>query len=251
MVKGYQMARIERDWPIFIPEREREEQIPWLAGVLEVGGSWNFYIRKESYPYPRITYAAIQKGEVDYLHSLFGGRTRPLEHSKCRWHEWSIRSDAAVELAERLRPYLSFRQEHIAAFRNWEEAGSLEERLEIARDLCQFNKKPVYSDGYRLPTNPRILAGIFDSRGLFTFQETKAAGGAYTVYPVVQINVPQSMGEALEERFGGSFFGSFWRVQRAKRGKEELVNFLGTIQPYVVFKKERVDQLLHPFSKCA
>ncbi len=107
----------------------------------------------------------------------------------------------------------------------------------------------ILSDSY--------IAGFFDGEGCITSQLVWKTG-KYEKHPRVNVQVTitqkdRKILEGIQKKFGGTIQYKFGGPKYAKRnpcyhlritGKETMGNFLRTIQPYSIVKREQIDLAL-------
>ncbi|MBU1322698.1 hypothetical protein KKE48_04615 [Patescibacteria group bacterium] len=178
---------------------------PWLGGLFEVGGFLGFVMRfsrrKGTYyekAYPIMTIGENHLDKLNKLHRLLGGNFHSREQGN-NSIVWYLQGIQAVWLAQHMEQYAPSRQETVLAFSNWENAESMEERVEIARLAREQEEAEVltFKDYLPLVKNPGFFAGVLDSRGTIP-----AFTGDYPRLQVKSTNRP--LLEALQFVYGGS-----------------------------------------------
>lgn len=151
------------------------EQLQYLAGIFEAAGKMSVephVFRKAlkggthtyEYSYPLMAFN-IDQETANKLKAVFGGKSFPVAKGSYRWF---IKGEEAVELARAIKDYAPARTEVIAAFINWQNAPTLEEKLQIAKDFKGSNKYNVPPDRLhiydQLISNPYFMAGVHKAR---------------------------------------------------------------------------------------
>lgn len=166
------------------PDFTERERVAWAAGIIEGEGS--FYFGKHGI---RIAVQMTDRDVLERLQEIFGGgiykTNKQKEYYKDAW-AWAIRGRMAVEVTEKIRPYL------------------LSRRGERADGLCEWYKNNSFNSRLR---KMREQIFLLRDRGLTHKEISEIIGKDRSTVSYV-----------LEERYGGR---SLWvrplPVKQAKR----------------------------------
>lgn len=242
------------------------QQAAWFGGAFEIGGSPHFFIQrqngKDRYSYPRIALHDSEFSSVRRLKDQFTGVVG--KDNKDSWR-WSVAGGVAVLIVQSMERFAPSRSEYIHAVSNWADANSLDERVEIAKDMRGhhrlLNFDPVAYE--ELVTNLQFVAGVIDNsaRPYFppTPKETKIPDYQGRIYiNIYDSNKPLLC--ALSNEYGGDVFlfkdaGSEfnfrgrasvlqndtyqWRIASADSRK-----LVTRVRPYLVWRKDEIDRFL-------
>lgn len=196
-------------------ERKREWSAAWLGGILEVAGLMRFEVSAPRKSGQRYANPLIQLGDtrekVGALQKMLGGKTGHSPRGKT-WY-WRVRSTAAVDLAESMRPFAPSRAAAIEAFLAWEDA-EIADRLEIAQDFNSEHARTadfgsVDPSAYaRLAKDGAFLAGIIDGAGRFSpgTDSDMIRGIDWVHHDLVVVSKNQVLLEYLRTLYGGSIW---------------------------------------------
>lgn len=224
-----------------MPERTKQKEhiqpisYEWLAGMFEVGGAMYFtvsYSTQKGVQYPH-AYPVMQIGERDIdkltkFKSLVGGNFKKGNSNSSPMY-WYLQGVKAVPLAEGMAPFAPSRQEIILAYLLWEDAESMDEKIEIAQNSRQ-EKSPLnlqVSDYTSLVKNPDFVAGVIDMRGSFYTNEAFNNTATEDVYgwsfPRLSISTTNRLLlEAMQQEYGGSIEEVILKGTKQKRGRIEF-----------------------------
>lgn len=196
-------------------EKEREGSAVWLGGILEVAGLMRFEVSTPRKTGVRYANPLIQLGDtqerVMALQKMLDGKTGHSPRGKT-WY-WRVRSTAAVDLAESMRPFAPSRAAAIEAFLEWEDA-EIADRLEIAQDFNSEHARTadfgsVDPNAYaKLAKNGVFLAGIIDGAGRLSpgTDSDETRGVDWVHYDLVVVSKNQVLLEYLRLLYGGSIW---------------------------------------------
>lgn len=185
----------------------------WLGGLFEVGGAIFFKkhvanrgIHQYIYYYPTIELSDNDENRVRRFQQIVGGA---IYHTRKNSYRCSVKGTNAVYLAQLMARFSPSRSEIITAFENWENADT-DERIAIAQEVSESDTETnlTRNDYTWLVRSAPFVAGVIDSRAVFSVNETFRPGGDKSygwIIPrmtITTLNVP--LIEALQERFGGS-----------------------------------------------
>jgi hypothetical protein len=168
----------------------------WAGGFFDTGGTFYFdrQFKRNGTPnvIPVISYRDDSDERVATLQDILRGSVN--EQSQ----KWSVRNTEAVSLARKIQEFAPARQFHIDIFSDILEVPH-SERLEIAnrqREAPRF--LDVAPDAYQdLVSNPKFLAGVYDSHGSLQFNEDGD--------PLINISTQnRALLDAVQNQYGGS-----------------------------------------------
>lgn len=205
------MLERKPNFPVETKEFEVVNFPGWLGGIFETGGWMRLYIthqtkkgRKYTYAYPEI---GLIDNSLDRLRNLKLCAGGNISHFSERSFRWYTVSEQAVWLAQLMVPYAPSREEIIIAFRNWEQASSIDERLEIAMALRKSPLPELTSEDYvNLVRNPEFLAVVIDNRGCIYMAKAleKSTDTHSWIYPKMSLySTNRPLIEALQQTYGG------------------------------------------------
>lgn len=203
---------------IFIPANsESHESLQsyspaWLAAIFEVASSIDFHTIRpmqksgiRTYSYPLLTITDSDPDKMQKFQGIVGGRV--YVNIKRGSNQWYIMGQPAVDIAIDMAPHAPSRTKIIEAFVNWENAGSMEEKVEIAQEMKSHNRTDVKEEDYEnLVRDPDFLAGVIDSRGsIFMSEHISPRGTSYGwVNPQLDINSTNiALLKALRNEYDG------------------------------------------------
>lgn len=173
----------------------------WFAGAIEIGAIIGIessqytdkrgFFRTKTQPYIEIHSTSAQM--LDRLHSVYGGMRKP--------RFWNKGGQVAADIVASTENFTVARQEHVLAMKNWLDAESIEEKVDIAADLkeTEWQKKGDTAKYKSLLENPAFTAGVLDSRGYVALRPSK---NFHTLY--IQVTSKnKALLDALESSFGG------------------------------------------------
>lgn len=222
------MTRRPETGPSPWEELEPRDIGAWLGGLFEAGGSiilvneaklqsGHFY----NYSAPQIAIEDDNEIRMVRLQRILGGKVTRRNEERYRWIQTGQR---AINIGLAMEGFAPSRQEILAAFNNWEQAESVEEKVAIAQSCKGKSHNPVTVDDYMgLVKIPAFAAGVIDARGDMTFLEllpkNDPAPSFGWVYPMLQVSTRNTpLLTALKHEYGGYF------TQRGVKGKEIIIN---------------------------
>lgn len=185
-----------------------EEAAKFLAGILEMGGSFIIGVSNEVEHSPRgdyirtrirptISYNDNDEEKIEALQRMYGGSKSKIK-DKNSW-TWRATDSLALHLATVIQPYAPSREKEIEAFQAVEAAQTLEYRIALAKWMSEYNHTPksypdlsVYE---KLIKDPAFVSGVYEGRGNIYDDNPSAL-------VISSLNV--SLITALQEEYGGS-----------------------------------------------
>lgn len=178
-----------------------QETSAWFGGVLEAGAITGIGVsqytdkrgtmRVKTQPYIEIHSTNNQM--LNRLHAVYGGTRKP--------RFWNKGGQVAAEIVATTDPFTVARQEHGLAMQNWLNAESIDEKVEIARDLKgrRWQQKGSISSYMDLLASSAFVAGVLDSRAYIATRPSRH----YHTLSIQLASKNIALLNALESRFGG------------------------------------------------
>lgn len=179
----------------------------WLTGFFEVlEGNVRFSIQQKKdgreYAYPIMQIVDSDKIKLTKIQSILGGT---IQRQREVW-SWMLYGERVVPYSEALFKNSLSRKEALTAIKNWE-SSTIAERVNIAQEFSQYYSPTIISkDEYSdLVRNSDFLAGVIDSKAVFSFAEQNYPNESYYVAPKMFLTSTNTgLVEALCEEYGGS-----------------------------------------------
>lgn len=245
----------------------------------------NAFAERSPLYYPLIQLGSLSKDLVDFAKEKLGGSTRLNKSRVCKdgilrrdFYVWKAeKSNQCMEALEKVSNFLVVKKERALYLRNYISEnpfirGSnllsqevLERREYSYRIMREFNSSQSYKIGFSrktasLPTDNELfwsyLAGLIDTDGSLSIRRNKATSISknYRYSPIISLSMNDISG--LNHIKENCSFGSFmtYKAKTCVKGilnrwtgqrREEVIEILKRIIPYLLVKKENAKILLN------
>lgn len=174
----------------------------WFAGITEPGtsvtiGVTQYWDRQSQVTrlktLPALSVHTTSPQMLDRLYDTYGGERKS--------RLWRKSGAVAAEIVAATLPYAVARRDHAAAMQLWLQATSVEEQIEIAREIqyTEWQQKANPEDYKELLENPPFVAGVLDSRA---YIDTRRSKNFHNLY-IQTTSKNVALLHALQEKFGG------------------------------------------------